>query len=116
LPGRTSIVLTRSKDWSREGVIVVHSMEEAIERAGDAPELAVIGGADVYRLAMPFADRIYLTRVRTVVDGDVKLPLIHASEWREVDRSEQPADDRHAFAMSFITLERVAPAKSVDGG
>lgn len=112
LPGRTSIVLTRSRGWSHEGVIVVHSMEEAIERAGDVAELAVIGGAEVYRLAMPFADRIYLTRVRTVVDGDVKLPLIHASEWREVERSERPADDRHAYAMSFITLDRVAPAKS----
>jgi dihydrofolate reductase len=110
LPGRTSLVLTRSKDWHHDGVITVHSMEEAIARAANAPELAVIGGAEIYRLALPYAHRIHLTRVHTISDGDVKFPPINSREWREVERIEHPTDDRHAFAMTFITLDRVNPS------
>jgi dihydrofolate reductase len=116
LPGRTSIVLTRSKAWGREalntllssppGVIVVQSLEDAIKRAGAVPEIAVIGGAEIYKLTLPKARRIYLTRVHTNAEGDVKLPPIDPSEWKEVERTEHPADDRNAFAMSFVTLER----------
>jgi len=116
LPGRTSIVLTRSKSWGREslttllsspaGVIVVSSLDEAIKRSGDAPELAVIGGAEIYKLTLPRATRIYLTRVHTNAEGDVKLPPIDPKEWREVESTEHPADERHEFAMTFITLER----------
>jgi dihydrofolate reductase len=117
LPGRTSIVLTRSKSWGRDavntlltspaGVIVVQSLDDALKRAGDVPELAVIGGGEIYKLTLPKANRIYLTRVHTDAEGDVKLPPLDPKEWREVERTEHPVDDRHAFAMSFITLERV---------
>jgi dihydrofolate reductase len=107
LPGRTSMVLTRSDHWRRDDVIVVHTVPEAIERAADASELAVIGGAEVFRLALPFADRIYFTRVHALTDGDVKLPPLNLSEWREVERIEHAADERHAFAMTFMTLDRV---------
>jgi dihydrofolate reductase len=118
LPGRTSIVLTRSKSWGRNamnallssggGVIVVNSLDEALKRVGDASELAVIGGAEIYKLALPKANRIYLTRVHTNAEGDVKLPPITMSEWREVERIEHPADEKHEFAMTFLTLDRVA--------
>lgn len=106
LPGRTTLVLTRSPGWQHDGVTVVRSVEEAIERAGDVPELAVVGGAEIYRLTLPLAGRIHLTRVHAHVDGETKLPTINADEWREVERIEHPADERHAFAMSFITLDR----------
>ena len=116
LPGRTSIVLTRSKSWDRAaintlltspaGVIVVQTLEEAFKRAGDVPEIAVIGGAEIYKLTLPKANRIYLTRVHANIEGDVKLPPIDPNEWHEVERTEHPADDRHAHAMTFITLDR----------
>ncbi|HTY49189.1 MAG TPA: dihydrofolate reductase [Steroidobacteraceae bacterium] len=108
LPGRTNLVLTRAAGWSAPGVCVVHSLEHALEAAAraSAPELAVAGGEQVYRLALPQARRIHLTRVHAVVEGDARLPDIAWEAWREVARSEHPADARHAHAMSFITLER----------
>lgn len=107
LPGRISLVLTRSKDWHRDGVITVHSLEDAIAHTAHADELTVIGGAEIYRLALPRAHRIYLTRVHAVVEGDAKLPSIPSTKWKEAERLSHPADDRHAFAMTFMTLDRV---------
>jgi dihydrofolate reductase len=108
LPGRTSVVLTRSADWRREGVITVGSVEEAIQRVGDVPELVVIGGAEVFRLALPYTQRIHLTRVHADLSGDIKIPPLDPEEWREVERSSHPADERHAYAMTFVTLERTS--------
>lgn len=107
LPGRASLVLTRAADWvAPDGVTVVHSLEEALERTRGAPELAVIGGAEVFRLALPRALRVDLTRVHARVDGDTFFPPLDPREWREVERIEHPADARHAWAMTFSVLER----------
>ena len=107
LPGRTSLVLSRSRDWARPGATVVRSLEEALERAGAVPELVVIGGAEVYRLALPHAQRIYLTRVHAEIPGDTVLPPLDATAWRETEREFHAADARHAHAFTFIVLERV---------
>ncbi|MGH8259422.1 MAG: dihydrofolate reductase [Steroidobacteraceae bacterium] len=108
LPGRTSLVLTRTAGWAAPaGAIVVTSMPEAIERTRDAPELAVIGGAEVFRLALPHARRIDLTRVHARVDGDTFFPPLDPREWRECSREEHPADERNAYATTFSVLERV---------
>ena len=106
LPGRTSLVLTRSPRWRHEGAIAVCSVEEAMQRAGDAPELVVIGGAEVYRLALPFTRRIHLTRVHAEIMGNVTIPPLDSKEWQEVDRSSYAADERHSYSMTFLTLER----------
>ncbi len=110
LPGRDNLVLTRAHDWRAAGVTVVHSVEEALQRAGASAELAVIGGAEVYRLTLPLARRIYLTQVLAEVEGDTFFPEFSRSEWREVESSDYPADERHAYAMKFVTLERAGPA------
>ena len=106
LPGRTSLVLSRARDWARPGATVVRSLEEALERAGAVPELVVIGGAEVYRLALPHAQRIYLTRVHAEIPGDTVLPPLDATAWRETEREFHAADARHAHAFTFIVLER----------
>lgn len=106
LPGRRNLVLTRG-DFSAPGVETVHTIEEALELVAGEPELANIGGAEAFRLALPRTGRIYLTRVHAVVDGDTFLPQLPATEWREVAREERAADERNAYAMSFITLERI---------
>jgi len=106
LPGRANLVLTRSHEWQHSGVLAVHSMEEAIERSSAAPELVVIGGEDVFRLALPLAQRIYLTEVHAQVGGDAKFPALDRSQWREAERSVHPADGRHAYDMTFSRLER----------
>ena len=106
LPGRTNIVLTRDRGWRAQGVVVVYSVEEALEQARDTPELVVIGGAEIYRLFMPIAERIYLTHVHADVLGDTVFPDFDPTQWVEVERCEYPADERHAYAVSFVTLER----------
>ncbi|HEX7115327.1 MAG TPA: type 3 dihydrofolate reductase [Steroidobacter sp.] len=108
LPGRTNIVVSRRPDLAIEGCIVVDSLEAAIAVAGEAPEILVIGGAEVFREALPRASRIYLTRVHAHVEGDVHFPALEPDEWREVEVQHHPADERHAHAFSFILLERVA--------
>lgn len=110
LPGRTSLVLTRDPAWSAPGVIVVRSVEEALQRVSGAPELAVIGGEAVFRQTLPLASRIYLTRVHAQVEGDVRFPELDPRQWREVECSVHPADERHPYPMTFVTLERVTSA------
>ena len=109
LPGRTSLVLTHSARWAAPpGAILVHSVDEALAEARNrgAAELAVIGGAEVFRLALPLARRIDLTRVHAQVSGDVYFPPLDPREWRETERLEHPADAQHAYAMTFSVLER----------
>lgn len=106
LPGRRNLVLTHAERAPVAGVELVRSLDEAIERCKDTDELCVIGGAEIYRLALPRADRIYLTRVHADIDGDVLFPQMDLSAWHELERSEHPPDARHEYAMSFLTYER----------
>ena len=113
LPGRTSLVLTRAANWiAPAGALAVHSLDDALAaaRERDAAELAVIGGADVFRLALPLADRIELTRVHADLSGDVYFPPLDAREWRETEGVDHPADARHAYPMTFSVLTRRALA------
>lgn len=106
LPGRVNLVLTRSPAWQQLGASAVHSMDEAIASAGDATELLVVGGEEVFKLALPLARRIYLTEVHAQVPGDTTFPAFDRTPWRVLERSAHPVDERHAFAMTFLTLER----------
>src|ERR1700683_2186960 len=101
LPGRTNIVLTRDPAWQAPGAITVHSLDEAFEQAGDVPELMVIGGAELFRLVMPLAERAYLTEVHAEVSGDIVIPALNANEWRELENLSHPADERNEYAMTF---------------
>ena len=106
LEGRTNLVLTRDRSWFAHGVIVVHSVEEALTQASTSDELVVIGGAEIYRLVLPFARRIYLTHVHADVQGDITFPEFDPTQWADVEYSSQPADDEHAYPVTFVTLER----------
>jgi dihydrofolate reductase len=90
-----------------EGAVVFGSLGAALQALGGAPEACVIGGAEVYRQALPHADFIHLTRVHARVDADTFFPPIDVTDWEEVAREEQAADERHAHACSFVTLRRV---------
>ena len=110
LPGRTSLVLTHAPNWpAPAGALAVQSLDEALAAARQrgAAELAVIGGADVFRLALPRARRIDLTRVHAELSGDVYFPALDPREWRETERIGHPADARHTHAMTFCVLERI---------
>ncbi len=106
LPERTNLVLTRDRSWFAHGVVAVHSVEEALVQAGSSAELVAIGGAEIYRLVLPFARRIYLTHVHADVPGDITFPEFDSTQWADVECSSQPADDEHAYPLTFVTLER----------
>jgi dihydrofolate reductase len=106
LPGRANLVLTRDRDWRAPGVIPVHSVEEALLQTRTCDELVVIGGAEIYRLLLPLARRIYLTHVHADVPGDTYFPAFDPAQWDDVELHTQPADERHAHPITFVTLER----------
>ena len=110
LPGRFNFVITRNKDWDphHEKVKVVDSLASAVEAAGetDAKEVFVIGGGEIYRQSMPIANKIYLTRVHTVVEGDAYFPVIDDKEWQLTSNLDLPVDEKHAYAYSFQVWER----------
>lgn len=113
LPGRTNIVITRNREFSAAGVRVVSSLDEALELAADiamidgVDELVVIGGAEIYRAAIPRADRLYVTEVHAQVEGDAHLPAIDWSRWQERERERHQADGANPYNYSFVTYERI---------
>lgn len=107
LEGRTSIVLTRDPTFRAEGVKVARTPDEALGLAGDAPEVIVFGGADVFRTFLPRADRLYVTEIDADIPGDRTFPEIDPREWRETERSEHAPDERNPHPYRFITLDRL---------
>ncbi len=110
LPGRSNLVISRQADLQLPGAHVFQTPSEALAYARQldgSEEVFGIGGAEIYRLLLPFTDRILLTRVHAEVEGDVFFPDLPAAEWREVAREEHSADDRHAHAFTFLDLRRV---------
>ena len=105
LPGRQNIVVTRDANYRREGVDVVHGVDEAVRAAAGAAEIMVIGGADLFRLFLPRADRIHLTRVHADVAGDVVWSPL-PDTWGVVESEPHAADERHAYPMTFEVWEK----------
>lgn len=109
LAGRTNIVITRQTGWKPAGVHVVHDIKEAMIVASetDAKEAFVIGGGEIYKQTMPITERLYLTRVHTVIEGaDTFFPEVKESEWELLSRLDFPADEKHAYAYSFEVWQR----------
>lgn len=105
LPGRQNIVVTRDANYRREGVTVVHGVDQAVRAAAGAAEIMIIGGADLFRLFLPRAVRIHLTRVHANVAGDVLWPALSDS-WVVVEREPHAADERHAYPLTFEVWEK----------
>ncbi|MBK5265429.1 MAG: dihydrofolate reductase [Alphaproteobacteria bacterium] len=105
LDGRRHIVLTRDPDWDEEGAEVVRNADEAIAHA-NAPHISVIGGAEIYKLFLPRADRIELTQVHDQPAGDAVVESFDPAIWRETEREDHPAENGRP-AFSFITLRRM---------
>ena len=106
LPGRHNIVLTRQGDFHASGCTVAASVGEALAVAGDAAEIMVIGGGEVYALFLPRASRVYLTRVHASVEGDAQFPPLDDSEWRLVEEAPHAADGANEWSFTFQVYER----------
>jgi dihydrofolate reductase len=106
LPGRHSIVISRQAGFEVPGVTVVASLDDALTVAGDVPEVCIIGGAEIYRLALPRTNLIHLTRVHAVVAADTYFPELVADAWDELLIEKHAADERHTYAYSCVELRR----------
>ncbi len=107
LPGRHNIVVTRNRLYQAEGAAVVHTAADALAAAGEAPELMVIGGVQLYARLLPQADRLYLTLIDAEFIGDAYFPEIDPAEWQEISRQRHEVDGRHAYRFSWVILTRV---------
>jgi dihydrofolate reductase len=110
LPGRTSVVVSRRPDYSAPGALVVHSLAEALAACAGDDEAFVIGGAQIYREALPLAERIYLTRIDADYAGDAFFPSISQEQWREVSREARVGSGPVQPAYEFVVLARPAGA------
>ena len=107
LPNRTNIIITRKRDYLAENAIVTNSLSEAIKLAGNDPQPFIIGGGEIYKIALNISDRIELTRVHHNFDGDTYFPEIDSKIWQEINRTEKNKDDKHKYDYTFITYEKI---------
>ncbi len=108
LPGRTSIVITRQKDFHLEGVVVVNSLQEALIEAKKCTneEVFIIGGGEIFKIAIPFCDKLYLTLVKTECAGDTYFDLSVFKDWVKTYSELKRIDEKHSLAYEFIDLVR----------
>ena len=108
LPNRTNIVVTRQKNFNAPGCIVVDSVEKGltIARQNHETEAFVIGGAEIYQLGLPFADRLYLTEINAEIQGDTFFPEYDKSQWQETSRKHHGKDERHVYDFDFVVYDK----------
>lgn len=105
LPGRFNIVITRQPGWKADGVIVATDLQAALQKATETncKEIFIIGGGEIYKQAFEMANKIYLTRVHTNIDGDTFFPKVDETEWQLKSTHDFEANEKHQFAYSFQT-------------
>lgn len=113
LPNRTHLVISRQKDYNPEGCMVVNSLEKALELTREDDQPYIIGGGEIYRLALPYAQKIELTRVHQTFKADTFFPKFNLHEWAITDEMYHKPDDKHQYAFTYVTFERKNPAKSI---
>jgi dihydrofolate reductase len=108
LPGRTTVIVTRQRGYTVPGAIVVHSIGDALDACGGDSEIFVIGGADIFREALPLANRIYLTIIDAEPAGDTFMPDFDVTQWHQASAESFEADQKHAHSYRAIVLDRKA--------
>jgi len=109
LPKRRSIVVTRQSHYAQPGAETATSLNAALNQCAGEDEVFIIGGRSIYDHAFHHADRLYLTRVHGQIEGDVYCPDWSSAPWALIEQSTHPADDEHAYAMTFETYHRQSP-------
>lgn len=106
LPNRVHVVITRQEDYSAEGAIVVHSLKEALAQVQNDPQPFVIGGGEIYQLALDMADRIELTRVHGSFDADAFFPELDLNNWNLISSERHEKDEKHQYSFTYLTYDR----------
>ena len=106
LPNRVSIIITKQKDYKADGCLIAHSLEEAIEIAKDENELFIIGGKQIYDQSLALANKMYITRIHTSIDGDTSFPQYDENQWEMTSYTERDADEKNVYPLSFLVFEK----------
>lgn len=112
LPGRMNIVITRDPSFAPQGAVVAHSLQAACEAArieatrADNPAIFVIGGGEIFKQALPFADRMYITEILASIDGDTFFPAFDADKWKAVDVQMVPQGEKDSHPTRYVVYER----------
>lgn len=108
LKHRVNLVVTRNKDWQYDGTQVFHDVESAIDyaRSNNEEELFVIGGGEIYKLCLPYADQLYFTEVYAEFEADAYFPEVDLSQWEEVSRKKHATDEKHQYAFDYVIYQR----------
>jgi dihydrofolate reductase len=108
LPGRTTVILTRQKDFGFPGAVVVHSIDALFSAIDDDEQPFVTGGSETYALLLPYVTELHLTRVHTEIEGDTRMPQVDWSQWELVSSQRHERDDRNEFDCSFEIYRRTS--------
>lgn len=107
LPKRTNIIITRDTSYQADGCVIAHSLAEALDKAMEVdPNPFIVGGEQIYRLALPIAETIYLTRIHSEFEGDRKFPELD-NAWNEIKREHHPVDEKHQYSFTFKTFKKL---------
>lgn len=106
LPGRSTVIVTRNVDYAVPGCIAVNSIDAALTVSYGDEEVFFVGGADLYRQALPIANRLYLTEIQRVFDGDAFFPEYDTSQWRETSRERHRTEDDKGFEYHYVIYDR----------
>tara|TARA_Y100001970_G_scaffold71487_1_gene90793 strand:- start:509 stop:997 length:489 start_codon:yes stop_codon:yes gene_type:complete len=107
LPGRKNIVMTRDKEYQANDISVAHTLDEALILCGQAREIMIIGGGEIYKLFFGMVNRLYLTNVEKYIDGDVFFPEIDLSKWKMIRKEEYPLNTKRKIGFNLEILERI---------
>lgn len=109
LPDRPNVIITRQQNYQAPGATVVNSLEDALAIAKDQKETEafIIGGGEIYKMGLPVADKIYLTKIHASFEGDTFFPEFDESRWKELSKEQHPQDERHKFAFDFVIFEKI---------
>ncbi|MBK9414783.1 MAG: dihydrofolate reductase [Bacteroidetes bacterium] len=107
LPGRTTVIVTRQKRYAPEGCIVVNTFFDAIKVSWNDNEAFVFGGGEIFKVALPHCDKIYLTRIHTTIEGTVFFPELNMDEWEIMAEDKYPADEKNEFACTVFEMQRI---------
>lgn len=106
LPNRTNVVITRNVEFDAPGCMVLPTIESALDRYKDEQEIYIIGGAQIYQEAMPYATHLSLTKIDQAFDGNVYFPKVDWNAWEEIGRVDHQADEKNPYNYSFVAYER----------
>ena len=106
LPGRTTVVISHQTDYAPAGVLVAHSIDQALQLVAGDNEVFVFGGAQIYQQLLPRADRLYLTFIHEEFEGDTDFPEFEKSDWQLISEEDHAPDDKNLYPYSFLVYER----------